>query len=279
MTLTRAERIEGCLLGLALGDALGAPLEGGVVERAVWTLLCLPSRGALRWTDDTQMALGLCESVAERGRLDQDDLARRWAAEARWSRGYGPGTWKVLKRIRSGEDWRAARTKDLPEGSWGNGAAMRVAPLGAAGLQEEAARSAEVTHAHPLGVEGAVLIARAAAIACRDRFDERGFLGEIRSGASAPFRAQLDAAAPLLTGTPALESVPTALRCFAEQPRDFDALMARIARLGGDVDTIGAMAGALYGALNGSAALPAALVARLEQAYRLKAAAARLAAL
>ena len=53
------ERYRGCLVGLAMGDALGAPYEGGVLERAVWRLLGRTRAGELRWTDDTQMSLDL----------------------------------------------------------------------------------------------------------------------------------------------------------------------------------------------------------------------------
>jgi hypothetical protein len=54
-----ADRFIGCLLGLATGDALGAPYEGGPLERLVWRLIGRTSDGCLRWTDDTQMALDL----------------------------------------------------------------------------------------------------------------------------------------------------------------------------------------------------------------------------
>jgi ADP-ribosylglycohydrolase len=98
----------GSLLGLALGDAFGAPFEGGVLERSLWRLIGKTSDGRFRWTDDTQMALDVAESLIERRAVDQDDIAQRFARGYRWSRGYGPGAAKVLQLIRRGTDWRLA---------------------------------------------------------------------------------------------------------------------------------------------------------------------------
>lgn len=95
-------------------------------------------------------------------------LATRFASSYRWSRGYGPGAAKILKRIRRGEPWQRASKAVYAEGSYGNGAAMRAPVLALFfardrdGLIEAARCSAMVTHAHPLGIEGAVLIALAA---------------------------------------------------------------------------------------------------------------------
>jgi poly(ADP-ribose) glycohydrolase ARH3 len=168
------DQFAGCLLGLALGDALGAPHEGGLLERLVWRLIGKTKAGEARWTDDTQMALDVAESLIEAGGLDPDALAKRFAKSYRWSRGYGPSTTKVLKRIRRGEDWRRASTAIYRDGSFGNGAAMRAPVTGLFfasrpldELIEAAKLSARITHAHPIGVEGAVLVAVATATALR----------------------------------------------------------------------------------------------------------------
>ncbi len=165
------DRYEGCLLGLALGDAFGAPHEGGPLERLVWRLIGRTRAGERRFTDDTSMSLDLAESLIERGVLDLDDVARRFAASYRWSRGYGPGAAKLLKRIARGAGWREASRSVFPEGSWGNGGAMRAPVIGLAfagqpdALIAAARDSASITHAHPLGMEGAVLLASATALA------------------------------------------------------------------------------------------------------------------
>ena len=55
--MTSLDLFQGCLLGLSLGDALGAPYEGGVLERLLWRLIGKTSQGEMRWTDDTQMTI------------------------------------------------------------------------------------------------------------------------------------------------------------------------------------------------------------------------------
>lgn len=285
------DRGAGMLLGLALGDALGAPHEGGPLERALWAALGLPHGRLLRWTDDTQMSVAAAESLIARGGMDADDLARRWARDARFLRGYGPGTWEWVGRVRSGEDWRTASLSVFPEGSFGNGAAMRSAPFGfyyrdrPDELEAAAATAAAVTHAHPLGVEGGVLIALAAAFLLEEEFSPESFLRRLRSRCRREeFRSRLDWAAGALAsapgadeirrrlgnGIPAHESVVAALYAFARFPGDFAAMTGFIIAAGGDTDTICAMAGSLFGARNGAGALPAALLERLEQRERIE---------
>src|SRR5690349_1805383 len=163
------DRCEGCLLGLALGDALGAPFEGGPLERLLWRAIGTTPTGDMRWTDDTQMSLDVAASLIARGGVDPDDLAARFAAGYRWSRGYGQSAAKVLKRIARGADWRVANRSVFRDGSLGNGGAMRAPPIGLwcatrRELLVDAARDcARITHAHPLGLEGAVAIAVATA--------------------------------------------------------------------------------------------------------------------
>jgi O-acetyl-ADP-ribose deacetylase (regulator of RNase III) len=118
------------MVGLATGDALGAPHEGGPIERLLWKLIGKTSNRHLRWTDDTQMALDLARSLLTDGCVSPDALASRFASSYRWSRGYGPGTAKVLNQIRRGKSWQTASKSVYPEGSYGNGAAMRAPVLG-----------------------------------------------------------------------------------------------------------------------------------------------------
>ncbi|MFI5345943.1 MAG: ADP-ribosylglycohydrolase family protein [Elusimicrobiota bacterium] len=290
-TASFEDRAAGAMLGLALGDALGAPHEGGPLERAFWLLLGLPHGRLLRWTDDTQMAAAAAESLIRRGGLDPDDLARRWAADARFLRGYGAGTWKWVRRVRAGQDRRTAALSAFPNGSFGNGGAMRAAPIGVffrdrpAELEAAAAAAAAVTHAHPLGVEGGVLIALAAAAAMETSFTPAAFLrGLLARGRREEFRSRLDWAASALDSSPspeqarrrlgngvaAHESVVTAVYSFARHHDDFSAMMEFILAVGGDTDTIGAMAGGLFGARNGVEGLPGTLLARLEQRERLE---------
>lgn len=276
------DRFVGSMLGLALADALGAKSEGGGVGRLIWKAIGGEAGGLLRWTDDTQMAVGLAESLVECKGLDPDRLAKRWADQMELMRGYGPGTIMLLGLVKAGVDWRKANRSVFRDGSYGNGAAMRAAPLGLLyyrdlnELRSLTAQASTITHAHPLGVEGAVLIACAVAMALQGVVDLDA-LWEVC--ARDEFRGRLILAKNLLAGTPsetqvrrqlgngisAHESAVTAVYAFCQFPDDFRGMMEFIIELGGDTDTIGAMAGGIFGAKNGVGALPPELLARLEQ--------------
>lgn len=283
----------GSILGLALGDAFGAPYEGGPVERLLWRMIGR-TRGHRRWTDDTQMTIDVIESLMHCGKLDQDDLARRFARSYRWSRGYGPGAARVLKRIRRGEPWNAASRAFYKDGSYGNGGAMRAAPIGlffAAGGEDAVAEAAEaaamITHAHPLGREGAVLVALAVGSAscgspahdilphlCKAAQSPK-FAGKLtlaRDWLAADHQPTAEEVAKQLgNGVAATESCVTAIYLslrFTERP--FDAVLDVASDIGGDVDTIAAMAGGIWGALRGEEALPEQMLQQVEAHYKLK---------
>ncbi len=293
------ERFEGCLLGLALGDALGARHEGGIAERLLWRLIGTTAQGQMRWTDDTQMALDVAESLAEIGALDADDLALRFAKSYRWSRGYGPGMARLLKRIARGADWRQANRSVFPGGSFGNGGAMRAPVIGLfyarrPGELVDAARlSASVTHVHPLGMEGAVLLASATALALNEHSPREILQSAVTSCKQEQFTARLkiaerwllarevpgarEVAKMLGNGIAASESCATAVYLAVRfMDSQFLEMQEFIAKVGGDVDTVGAMAGAVWGARNGVGGLPQDQLAKLEQGERLRAAASRL---
>ena len=119
-------RFSGCLLGLALGDAMGAPFEGSPPGEK--SLKHLPA--ALTYTDDTEMAMGVAESLAAKKGFNQKDMAERFVKNFNPRRGYGPGTIAVLNLIGQGIPWDRANRMVFPQGSFGNGAAMRAAPIG-----------------------------------------------------------------------------------------------------------------------------------------------------
>ncbi|OEV00017.1 hypothetical protein AN217_21870 [Streptomyces qinglanensis] len=170
---TRAERLSralAALRGLAVGDALGSQFF--VPANLTYLRRREPPPGNWQWTDDTEMAASVVAVLAAHGRTDQDALAASFALRHDFDRGYGPAVNRMLRLIRQeGGDWRelAASLFD-GQGSWGNGGAMRVAPLGAwfaddpERAADEAVRSAEVTHRHPEAVAGTRAVAAAAAL-------------------------------------------------------------------------------------------------------------------
>lgn len=106
------DQCAGCLLGLALGDALGAPYEGGPIERGLWRFIGTTRTGEIRWTDDTQMSLDLAESLLAKGALDPDDIAARFAKSYRWSRGYGQKPFR--ERLEIAREWLGAGREPPP---------------------------------------------------------------------------------------------------------------------------------------------------------------------
>ncbi|MDQ3974756.1 MAG: ADP-ribosylglycohydrolase family protein, partial [Actinomycetota bacterium] len=123
------DRVVGALLGLFVGDAAGARSEGGPPDpgRAVPE----PAPGRWSYTDDTQMALALAEHLLEADGVDPERLARRFQARYEPRRGYGYGTRQVLAAWHAGTPVTEAAGALFDGGSFGNGAAMRVAPVGA----------------------------------------------------------------------------------------------------------------------------------------------------
>jgi poly(ADP-ribose) glycohydrolase ARH3 len=280
------DRFLGCLLGLAVGDALGGKFEaqsaGAVRARFpnIEALIAFP-REEIWYTDDTQMAIGVAETLIARGEIIEEELCKAFVANYVPSRGYGRGARAVLGAMEDGRDYRQVAEQYFPGGSFGNGAAMRVAPVGLlfrddrTRLRDQARLSALPTHRHPLGIEGAQLLALAVACASQmEHFDRTGFFAELRSACeSDSYRAKIEKAAKIESpdeliqlgnGIEALESVPTAIASFALTPDSFESTISHVIFLGGDTDTLAAMAGAISGAYLGIPRLPQRLVELLE---------------
>jgi poly(ADP-ribose) glycohydrolase ARH3 len=281
------DRFAGCLLGLAVGDGLGAPYEGlpaidifrqfGPPD----VVAANPSGETLYYTDDTEMMIGVAEALAEHGRIEPAALAQVLAANYHPDRGYGKGARQILETVLAGGDWRAVAETVFPGGSLGNGAAMRVAPVGLFFCDspdlvwEQARLSALPTHRHPVGIEAAQVMALAVATAVRsEAIDRREFLRslleraeteEIRWALKTAMRLRRgDSIAVLGHTLEAHRSVVTAIAAFAASPADYTFAVGRVIGLGDDTDTLAAMTGALCGAFGGLAAVPAKLVGQLE---------------
>jgi ADP-ribosylglycohydrolase len=279
MTSDRRQRALGSLHGLALGDALGSQFFVPANRTALEQRHLPP--GPWQWTDDAEMACSIVAVLGNEGRIDQDQLAASFATHHDFDRGYGPAMNRLLRLVREGDPWRelAAALFD-GQGSWGNGAAMRVAPLGAwfADDVEQAAReaalSAEVTHTHPDGVAGAVAVAVAAALAAgqatlapRDFLDQVLQLtpsGRVHDGmwaarglAHVPYAKIVVHELGNGRYTSAHDTVPYALWAAARNLDDFEQAFWTTAQTGGDIDTTCAIVGGIVGARLGVAGLPA----------------------
>ncbi|MFB6424341.1 ADP-ribosylglycohydrolase family protein [Streptomyces microflavus] len=277
------------LEALALGDAFGErwfPLFRDR-RRAVNEIRArrTPQEPLWHWTDDTALALALQRSLDERGRVDQDHLALCYALafDADQARGYGHGMHLLLPQLLvAPADWRTLAPGLFDGGSLGNGAAMRVAPLGArfhedlGRVAEQAVLSAAVTHAHPDGIAGAVAVAVAAALSVRGEFTleavaDRTPEGPVRDGvrraAETPFTTEPWRAADLLGNGQRIradDTVPFALWTAARHGGDLEGALWATAEGFGDVDTTCAITGGVVGAVTGTAGAPEEWLRRRE---------------
>ncbi|WP_204038692.1 ADP-ribosylglycohydrolase family protein [Acrocarpospora phusangensis] len=262
-------RASDSLYGLALGDALGSQFYVPANRQARDDRLLPP--GPWQWTDDTEMACSVHRVLTRRGTIDQDELAASFAARHDFDRGYGPATNRMLRLVREGGDWRALASGLFDgSGSWGNGAAMRVAPLGAwfagdpARAVREARASAEVTHTHPEAVAGAVAVAVAASVAAGSADLTPGsFLDQVLSHTPpslvregiAEARRLLPLADPVLAAralgngreVSAQDTVPFTLWAAARHLGDYEQAFWTTAAAGGDIDTTCAIVGGIIG--------------------------------
>jgi poly(ADP-ribose) glycohydrolase ARH3 len=280
------DRFRGCLLGLAVGDALGALFEAkhaSYIRQScpdLTRLLAYP-REDIWYTDDTQMMIGVAETLIAKGEIVEADLCRAFAGNYVPARGYGFGARRVLEAMEEGRDHRAVAQSTFRGGSFGNGGAMRVAPVGLLfrddldQLWQQARLSAEPTHLHPLGIEGAQLLALAVALASQtETLDRRDFIDRLLEACvSDEYRERLEQARGMESpdelcllgnGIAAVESVPTAIASFSLTPWSYAETMGNVILLGGDTDTMAAMAGAVAGAHLGVQAIPKDLLDRLE---------------
>lgn len=274
------------LRGLALGDGFGERwfFRGNGEAIAMIGERRIPDEDRWYWTDDTAMALALAWVLWTRGRIEQQELAEVFADgyERDPARGYGFGMHQLLPQLRGDPgNWATyARSLFGGQGSLGNGAAMRVAPLGAffhADLEravEHARRSAEVTHAHPEAVAGAIAVAVAAALAAGAACSGGDFLtataehtpaGAIRDGLLRA--AGVEASTPAWKASDILgngqrvrasDTVPFAVWSAAHHLDSLTEALWTTAEGLGDVDTTCAITGGVVAARTGLDGVPAA---------------------
>jgi ADP-ribosylglycohydrolase len=264
------------LAGLSVGDALGTVAPTDISD--------LPP-GPWEWTDDTEEACCLVAVLAE-GDFDRDAFAELLGRCHDPDRGYGAGAVVMLREIRDGLPWPIASAAAFDgQGSAGNGAAMRAAPLGAwhadslAHAAAQGARAAEVTHAHAEGIAGGVAVTVAAATAAAGRLDgQKPDLlrtviahtpaGRLRDGllVARGITSAAEAAHELGNGSRATapDTVPFAIWVADRFLGDYPAAIAACVEAGGDVDTTCAMAGGIVAAYTGLAGIPPAWLSARE---------------
>ncbi|MHA1304336.1 MAG: ADP-ribosylglycohydrolase family protein [Candidatus Heimdallarchaeaceae archaeon] len=290
------DRFIGAFIGSAIGDSIGEiafycngreTLEKRIMNQELFT-----------YTDDTAMTIGLAESLlAKDGVIVPQHLGKIFHSnyQKESTRGYSIGPATIFSQVeKTGESYiEAAESLFDGEGSYGNGAAMRVTPVAifffdSSVLYHEVKRSAIVTHAHALAIDGAAILAKAIGqLLSSDPefvFNKEGSMlyidKLIKFAKTLDFKTRLSllnkfmrenvslnlANEILSSDITALGSVPFAIYAFLlnVKNKSFKNNLLNAVIVAEDKDTIGAMVGALLGAHLGAESIPKEWLEKLE---------------
>ena len=266
-------RARGAFLGLAVGDALGAPVEFmtvGEIRATHGTLKEIVGGGWLRLkpgavTDDTQMSLCIARALAAAGGWSLTGVADQFAL------------WLKSKPIDVGDTCRRGIRNYLLKGEletpfnqWdaGNGAAMRMAPVALFTLGDDdllqrcTIEQAHLTHHHPLSDAACITLGRLVHRALlgheksRLRREADRLITEHPTVSFTPYRG-------LATGY-VVDTLQTVFHHFFRS-RDFEECLVGTVNQGGDADTTGAIAGMVAGAYFGAEAIPRRWLKRMDR--------------
>lgn len=258
-------RARGAFIGLAIGDALGAPVEfmtRGEIKDKYGVLKEMVGGGWLRLkpgqvTDDTEMSLCLARAISKAGGWSLKDSADNLAG---WLRSKPIDVGDTCRRgIRN---YMLHGTIETPLNEWdgGNGAAMRTLPValctaGDATLLEKCTiEHAHLTHNHPLSDAATLYLGRLLHLALTGRSMQR-LRREVSDLISLYPNFNFEPYKGLASGY-VVDTMQTVFHCFFRS-RSFEGCVTETVNQGGDADTTGAIAGALAGAYYGEEAIPA----------------------
>lgn len=291
--------IVGCILGTAVGDAMGLACEGLSRQRQARMYPDLSGYHLLlgkgMCSDDTEHTCMLAQALVETAHGEPELAARRFASNLAWRlrfwllglpAGIGFATLRAILKL-----WLGFPPRVSGVFSAGNGPAMRVALIGVCfGEDEERMRTltraaTRITHTDPKAEHGALAVALAAYFAStHDAIIPQGFANSLRNllGHEGEELCEVvdRVAASVSAGEPTaafagrigcaagvsgymLHSVPVALHAWMRHPDDYQAAITETIRLGGDTDTVAAIVGALVGARTGKAGIPERWIADL----------------
>ncbi|GBN11288.1 Poly(ADP-ribose) glycohydrolase ARH3 [Araneus ventricosus] len=312
-------KFRGCMIGSLIGDCLGEPFElrtrasKTVLRNYFSNLLSGGSTKMFPYTDDTSMTLSVARSLVENKKIDPKDLAKRFVDEYFREPNLSYGTHVVvvfyaLKETNFEDVFLPGKMQFNGSGSYGNGAAMRIAPIALfdhnktdESLKRDVEECSRITHNHPYGYNGAILQCLAIKAALKSdsskEFDPVDFISQlekkmetIETKDDSPYCESLkkikeiylqdhedisaeEIAKCLGNDETAHESVPAAIYSFLRGMKplsDFECSNPFVRTIyfaisiGGDTDTIAAMAGSIAGAYYGIDGIPTELQERCE---------------
>jgi len=290
------EKIEGCILGLAVGDALGYPTEFMTLPAILDRYGPKGIKGFEKskkhppgtFTDDTQMTIAVAEALIEAGHGNLHELMTimgqnfvEWADSEDNNRAPGNTCLAGCENLKSGIKWRDSGIKE----SKGCGSAMRVAPIGLfyrtiEETIEKATSSSYITHAHPTGVAAAAGAAVAVKILFDGGISPEGLLDELIAATGyldEDYKNKMLQVKDVLKSDPVYamqelgeawvgeEAVACALYCFLKSPGDYALTVLTGANTNGDSDSIACIAGGLSGTYNGISRIPKRWVNHVEK--------------
>lgn len=290
MNAAVADRFAGCLLGLAIGGAMGAGCADTGGPEALEAYLAdrrTPAQARLvRSTAVAGLAMATARALISAGRVEGPELVRAYLV---WFRGdggvIGQSTWLALRRLQRGVPWTEAG--DSGRFAAGAAPAARIAPVGLlhtfteTGLKEDVRTCGTITHRNEEALAGALAVAHAVARGARGVLHPTQLCLELQSilpsgrcrDALYRARATWEAGVPVTTalrglgqGGAVFEAVGAALYCCLCGEWDPERVILMAALGGGDAGARGAIAGAIVGAAAGKNALPAEWVAQLWEA-------------
>ena len=247
------------IYGLAVGDALGVPYE--FLTRGSFRCDGMAAYGSHHqpkgtWSDDTSLTLATCASIKATGRIDADDIRRRFVA---W---YESGEYAIGRDVFDvgGTTARAilSGVGEMGEHSNGNGSLMRIAPLAYTTASDDDVRAVSaITHAHRISTESCVCFVKL----IRNLIGGNPLVNSLRNSIPADDEfAFLDGVCEqprdaIRSGGYVLDTLGAAIWCFANTDSYADCVLAAV-NLGRDSDTTACVAGALAGAVYGYDAIP-----------------------
>jgi poly(ADP-ribose) glycohydrolase ARH3 len=284
----------GGIIGSALGDSIGQlAFNHSTPESLMEEIDKIP---VLNYTDDTAMALGIAESIIiNQGKINSEHLGRTFHENYLREpyRGYAVGPPTIFSMVEKEKiTYLQASTKLFDgKGSFGNGASMRIVPVGlffhdSETLYEEATKSATITHAHPMGIDGAAILAKGISMVVPKIYKEHDksqkwdyFVYQLQNFAKTiDFKEKLTSVNELAKKNVSLErasyslgsditahrSVTFAIYSFIINPYSFEECLLDSVLISRDRDTIGAMIGGLLGSFLGIQNIPSKWIKKLE---------------